>query len=185
MENQTLSTIAARRSHRKYADTQVTNEQLQAILDAGLQSPSAVNRQPWHFTVIQDKTIIDTIDRCAHETAQKQQEGARSPRFMDPGFHVFYHAPTVIVLSGEDDFHWTEVDCGIAVQNMALAAESVGLGSVIIGMIRGCFMDEHKETLEKALRFPNGYRYVIAIAIGTPLDEKSAHPIKENKVTFL
>ena len=60
MTNEVLNTISKRRSHRSYADTQVTDEQLKKILKAAMESPSAVNRQPWHFTVVQGCRCIAT-----------------------------------------------------------------------------------------------------------------------------
>ena len=53
-----LQAISNRRSHRSYKEEQLTEERLSAILKAGLESPSARNHQPWHFSVVQDKALI-------------------------------------------------------------------------------------------------------------------------------
>lgn len=58
MHNPVLDAIAARRSIRAYAKEQITSEQLDAILAAGLAAPSARNTQPWHFTAVQDAALI-------------------------------------------------------------------------------------------------------------------------------
>ena len=182
--NETLRTIAKRVSHRKYDSAQLTKEQLNAIVQAALQSPSAVNRQPWHFSVIQDASLIQRIHDAAAAVAMKRDSSQRSPRYNDSSFQVFYHAPTVIILSAENT-HYAPIDCGIAVQTIALAAESMGLGSVILGLPRDAFAGEEKEELERVLGFPEGYSYVIAIALGTPLDTKVPHELKEEKVTYI
>ncbi len=56
-----LQTISNRRSHRAYTKKQLPEETLSAILKAGLESPSAVNRQPWHFSVVQNPELIQAV----------------------------------------------------------------------------------------------------------------------------
>lgn len=180
--NQTLSLIASRRSHRAYLPDQITDEQLQSLLDAAVQAPSAVNRQPWHFTAVQNQQLLDEMNQAVRENVMKKDASQRSPRFADEEFHVFYHAPTVIMISGDPENRWAELDCGIAVENIALAAESMGLGSVILGMPREAFQTEKAPCFRKALGFPEGWDYVIGIAVGHPADDKEAHPVQDNKV---
>ncbi len=185
MTNETLKLIASRRSHRAYESTPLTEEQLSALLDAAVASPSAVNRQPWHFVVVRDAALIDAMDAEVHNTVMKREESARSPRFLDPAFHVFYHAPCVIFILGKKNSIWTQLDCGIAVENIALAAESIGLGSVILGMPRDAFAGDRKQEFLSALNAAEDEEFAIAIAVGTPTDTKPAHPVGENKITIL
>lgn len=182
--NDTLKTIRKRVSHRQYAQTQLTDEQLKAITQAALQSPSANNRQPWHFTVVQDTKLIQKIHDAAAKVALKREPSQRSPRYDDKSFQIFYYAPTVIIISSEDTLY-APIDCGIAVQNIALAAESLGLGSVILGLPRDAFAGEDKEALEKQLGFPEGYRFQIAISLGTPVDTKAPHQLDDQKITYI
>jgi nitroreductase len=184
MSNETLRVISARRSHRAYETTPLTEEQLDAILQAAVESPSAVNRQPWHFTVVRNQALLDEMNKAVWEQMMKRDPQKRSPRFADSSFHVFYHAPTVIVISGMPDNHYTQIDGGIAVENIALAAESMGLGSVILGMPGDAFKGEKADYFRKALKFPEGWDFVIAIAIGVPADTKEAHPVKEDRIAF-
>ena len=182
---ETLQLIASRRSHRAYADTPLTKEQTEAILQAALASPSAVNRQPWHFTVVRNQQLLDEINQAVWEQMMKRNPEKRSPRFADKDFHVFYHAPCVIFISGLPDFHYTPIDGGIAVENIALAAESMGLGSVILGMPRDAFLGDKADNFRKALHFPEGWDFVIAIAVGVPTDTKPAHEVKEDRISFV
>ena len=149
----TLQAIAGRRSHRAYREEQLPEEVLGAILKAGLESPSARNRQPWHFSVVQDAALIQEV----HDEAARVMEASGNPRAAAPGFQMFYHAPTVVFIFGEKDFAWTQVDCGIAVENMALAAEGLGVGSVILGLPKPAFAGEKAEELRKRLACPEGY----------------------------
>ena len=91
-----LQTISTRRSHRQYKPDRLPEEMLKAILTAGLESPSARNLQPWHFTVVQDAALIQEV----HDEASKVMGGKGSPRFADPAFQMFYHAPAVIFIFG-------------------------------------------------------------------------------------
>ena len=183
--NQTLSLIASRRSHRAYEKTPLTREQLDALLQAAVQSPSGLNNQPWHFTAVMDQDLLEEINRATRENAMKRDASQRSPRFADDAFQVFYHAPAVIFISGDPDSFWTRIDCGIAVENIALAAESMGLGSVILGLPREAFQTEKAPYFREKLCFPAGWDFVIAIAVGTPADDKPAHAVKENKITII
>ncbi len=185
MSNPTLDLIASRRSHRAYEKTPLTQAQLDALLKAAVESPSAVNRQPWHFSVARNQALLDEMNQAVREQVMLRNPETRSPRFADEAFHVFYHAPTVIFLSGMPGNPYTPIDCGIAVENIALAAESLGLGTVILGMPREAFLGDKAEAFRKALQFPAGWDFVIAIAVGVPADTKDAHPVTENKVSFV
>ena len=174
-----LQAISDRRSHRAYKEDQLPEEVLTRILKAGLESPSARNHQPWHFSVVQNAKLIQEV----HDEAASVMGGKGSPRFADPAFQMFYHAPTVIFLFGEKDFSWTQVDCGIAVENMALAAEGLGIGSVILGLPAPAFRGEKADELRAKLCCPEGYDFVIALALGYSTDTKEAHDLREEKIS--
>lgn len=184
MTNEVLKTIADRRSHRSYLKTQLSEAQLSALCDAMLQCPSAVNRQPWHFSVVQDQALLQRINEAARVQAMKLPEDKRSPRFQDPAYELLYGAPTVVFISAPEAAY-SAIDCGIAVQTIALAAQSMGLGSVIIGMARLAFEGEEKEALEQALQFPEGNRFQIAISLGTPNDHKEPHDQRPEKISLI
>lgn len=174
-----LQAISDRRSHRVYKEEQIPEEVLSSILRAGLQSPSAQGRQPWHFSVVQDASLLQEI----HDEASRILEKEGGPRFPDPNFQIFYHAPTVIFLFGEKDFPWSQVDCGIAVENMALAAEGLGVGSVILGLPMAAFSGDKADELKTRLQCPEGYGFVVAIALGYASDIKKPHELKEDKIS--
>ncbi len=174
-----LQAISGRRSHRKYSGAQLPEETLQAILTAALESPSARNRQPWHFSVVQDGQLIQDV----HDAAADAMGRSGSPRFADPDFQMFYHAPTVIFIFGEKENPWTPVDCGIAVENIALAAEGLGVGSVILGLPKPAFSGPKADELRKRLQCPEGYDFVIAISLGTAADDKDAHEKHGEKIS--
>ena len=99
----------------------------------------------------------------------------------------FYHAPTVIFISciSLDKMRYAQTDAGIAVENMALAAVGLELGSVILGMPHEAFVGEEAEELRKALHFPEGFDFMIALAVGYPATGKDAHVVHPDRVTIL
>ncbi|MBR5231747.1 MAG: nitroreductase family protein [Clostridia bacterium] len=185
MSNSVLDTISARRSHRAYRDTPVSPEHIDLLLKAFLESPSAVNKQPWHISVVRSQKLLDDMNEAIRGEVMKREAAVRSPRFADSAFHVFYHAPLVFFLSADPAWRYSALDSGIAVENIALAAESLGLGSVILGMPRDAFISERGEEFKKALDFKDGEEFMIAIAVGHPADDKPAHPIQEGHISYI
>lgn len=174
-----LQAITNRRSHRAYKAEQLPEEVLEKILRAGLEAPSARNHQPWHFSVVQNPELIQEV----HDEAARVMGREGSPRFADPDFQIFYYAPTVVFIFGEKGFSWTDVDCGIAVENMALAAEGLGIGSVILGLPKPAFQGNKADELRNRLQCPEGYDFVIALALGYSTDTKAAHDLREEKIS--
>lgn len=177
MDNQVLEVIRKRSSARAYSDEEITKEQLEKIIEAGLQGPTGMNKKEIHFTVVKgDAPILEELD------AEK-----RALRGQDKQPHNFYYeAPVLIFLSAEDDCRWSKVDSGIAVQNMAIAAESMGLGNLIIGCVYDALHGEKKSYFDKALAIPEGYSFQIALAVGHKTDNKTPHDYDESvQVSYL
>jgi nitroreductase len=175
MSNPVLTAIAERRSIRRYKDQQLTREQIDAILKAARESPSANNFQPWHFSVVLKPAILKEVNEEAH----KNLNYPNLPQ------DLFYAAPAAIFLSCDAESHWGRLDCGIAVQNIALAAHSLGLGSLILGLPEGAFTGPRKDYFNQLLKFPAGYSYAVAIALGVPAISKEAHPLEPDRVSFV
>jgi nitroreductase len=173
MSNPVLTAIADRRSIRAYTPQQLTKEQLDTLLLAAAQSPSARNSQPWHFSVVQNPAILAEINKETSKTFNQD--------FGD----IFYAAPTAIFISCDASSRWGRLDCGIAAQTVALAAHSLGLGSVILGLPEGAFTGPRADYFNKLLQFPEGYSFAVAIALGVPAGTKEAHPIEPDRVTYI
>ena len=88
---------------------------------------------------------------------------------------MLYNAPCVIIIAIEENISYAKVDAGIAVENIALAAKSIGLDSVILGMPGVIFSGEKADYWRKRLNIPDDYIYGIAIAVGYADMEKAPH----------
>lgn len=159
-----LDAIKLRRSIRRYTDAKVSEEQLKTVLDAAILSPSARNRQLRHIAVVKNRELLD-------EMAEKI--GSMLGREHDD-YHVFHHAPVVLVLSAEKNETWRKEDIGIMSENIALAALEVGLGTCILGLPQVLFTSQDgKKYLEK-MQVPSGYEPILSVTLGVPEDTNVA-----------
>lgn len=183
LTNETLSTIKNRRSIRNFKNNQIKDDELQAVLDAGIYAPSA-HEQAWHFTVIQNKELLAWLNYEAKERA-KQYEPLQELA-NNEGFNIFYGAPTVILVSGEEKAIAIESDCAAATQNMLLAAESIGLGSCWIGFVLVAFNSPKAKEYLKELGVPDGYKPYASVALGyKKIEAVYAPPRKLNLINYI
>ena len=109
-DNPALKPILNNFGARNYADGAVTKAELDLIIQAGIRSPSASNRQPWFFTVVQNQTLAKEI----------------VPQVSDGNILI------IVSAAGDGRTNGAVIlDCGLAVQSIYLAAQALGLGSRI------------------------------------------------------
>lgn len=158
--NPVLSTIMARRSIRKYLDKPVEHEKLEIIVKAGINAPSAMNRQQWQVRVVEDQ------------------------QFLAPYRSMFRDAPNIICIctpNGE-----TEYNAGLLSENIMLAAQSMGLGTVCLGgPVRAIKSDEKYKPFLDRLEIPADYQLSYIIAIGYPDEQPEAKPRDASKVKYI
>lgn len=157
----TIQTILKRRSIRSYKPERIPDEGLRAILEAGRQAPSGGNRQPWHFVVVRDPEL------------RKQVAAACS------GQHWMADAAVIIAGVGlpAASRQFFLIDTTIALQNMILAAHSLGYGTCWIGSF-----DETK--VKELLGVPDEARVVCLTPVGVPAAEPEARPRKDVSEVF-
>lgn len=135
--NQALEAIYNRRSIRKYKPEQISREELEAVLKAGVCAPTGMNRQSPIILVLQDKEQIAYLSRL--NAAVNHWES-------DP----FYGAPTVLIVLAQADSPHAVQDGSLVMGNMMNAASALGLGSCWINRAREYFdMPAGKEMLKK------------------------------------
>lgn len=184
--NETIRNIMQRRSTRKFLPDAITEEQIRVLEDAALAAPTGMNRRELRFTFIRDKEKIEEINRTCYETMMtRESDKAKIERLKERrATSVFYGAPLVILISGKKT-GWEKVDAGIAVQNLTLAAESLGLGSCIVGMIRNVFDEENPLNLNKEYSFVDGEEFYLSVAIGHKGMDKEAHEFDRGHIRHL
>ena len=153
MEKDTIATILERRSVRKYKPEAIPEDDLQTVLEAGRQAPSAANRQPWHFVVVKD-------------AAQKRKlaEACSGQSWM---------AEAAVIVAGVGkpgvNEKWYPVDVAIAMENMILAAAALGYGTCWIGAF-------DPKLVESVLGIPDELEVVALTPVGVPADQPEPRP---------
>lgn len=158
VENFVINTILNRKSVRQFLDKPVEKSKIDLILRAGMSAPSARNRQPWKFVVVDDK---DLLMKMGNEL---------------PYAKMLMEAPLGIVVCGdirdvEDttaQTFWVQ-DCCAAVENILLAVEALDLGAVWTA----CYPKKDREDIvKKNINLPEGIIPLCVIPIGYPRDKQ-------------
>ena len=122
--NQVIENILTRRSIRSFKDWPLAEDDLEQIVRAGIYAPSGMNRQSWHFTVIRSREKI-------------QKLAAAIGRVLGNAAYNCYEPDTMILVAADRDNANGQLDTGCAMENIFLAAHSLGIGSVWINQARG------------------------------------------------
>ena len=187
--NEVLKAIHARRTVRDFKPDQINEEDLATILEAGHQAPSEWNRQPWHFTVVQKRSLLERIEVEAREAFEINfpEQAKAMPWIISPGFRYFYNAPTVIFISGQTSIEKNvQGDCAIALMNMIYAAESLGLQTCAVVTVLPAFATESGPAFIKDMEIPEGYSPMYALVLGyTSKPIPMAAPRKEVFVNYV
>ena len=127
--NNTVSDIMNRRSIRKYKPEQISREELDTVLQAGICAPTGMNRQSPLVIAVQNKEVGDRLSRM---------NAAVLGTDSDP----FYGAPTVVVVLADANSPHAVQDGSLVMGNMLNAAKAIGLGS--------CWVNRAKEVFDSA-----------------------------------
>lgn len=179
--NEILETIKKRRSIRSYRAEQITEAELQAILEAGAYAPSAMNQQLWHFTVIQNQALLDELNQSAKEAAARSDNEHVQKLGRNEKYNIFHGAPTVVLISGRADALLTEADCAAAAENMLLAAESLNLGACWVNLTVFAFAGEKGMQFKQQLGLPEGYTPYYSVILGYKESETVYVPPRKGK----
>ena len=154
---ETVSDIQNRRSVKEYKAEQITDEELTAVLEAGMNAPSGGNRQSPVFIAVQNKEWIQKLCRLNAEIAGAPE-----------GFDVFYGAPTIILVLADKNAPDAVQDGSLCLGNMFNAAYALGLGSRWINRIRETFETELGKELLKEAGYEGEYIGVGSCILGYP-----------------
>ena len=149
-----MQDIYHRVSIRKYEDRAVEKEKVIAMLKAAMQAPSAANQQPWEFFVVTDRETLRALSEAS------------------PYAKMTKDAPMAIVSAYRKDCRvpaYAQIDMSIAMENLWLEADALGLGGVWLGIAPE---EERMEAVEKAVGMPDNLRAFAVFPVGYPAEEK-------------
>ena len=153
--NETLNTILTRRSIRAYTDKQIDDATIDILLKAGMYAPSATNNQPWHFVVVRSKDAMNKIME------------------VHPYSKMLKTANAVIVVCAEQTSEVQKMffpqDLGACTENILLAANSLGIGSVWLGVYPG---KERVQEIAQIFDIPDDIVPFGLISLGYPAEER-------------
>lgn len=173
-----LEAIRARRAVRDYLDRPVTADTVHSLLQAAVQAPSAMNRQPWRFVVIQDKARLKGYsDRAKALLLANQKLDQKTRVYRDllssEAFNIFYNATTLITVCVEERGPFSDADAWLAAENLMLAACDAGLGTCCIGFALGIL---NTPEVREELHIPVAGAAVAPIIVGYPKEIPPAVP---------
>ena len=148
---ETLDLLKSRRSIRKYKSTPVEKEKLMRCLEAAQWAPSASNKQPWEFIIVEDEVMRKKFSEIHPYAKFVAESPVVFVPLTNPEIHPKYHMS----------------DTGLAIQNFMLQAHAEGLGTCWAGVIGTSFEPE----LKKLLKVPDKLNVMALVAVGYP-DQK-------------
>lgn len=177
--NETLKIIAKRKSCRSYLDQPLKDEELQLILEAGIQAPSGMNNQLCEAYAVTNRKLIDQLADAIKNVFNER--GETKPE----NYHCAYHAPVLIIVSGpEYDSHLIE-DGSCMLENMFLAAASLDIGSCWINQLKDTQnIDEVRQVLSQ-IGLPVNHQVVGCCALGYVNNETPAKEKNKNRIHII
>ncbi len=169
--NPVIEALKSRRAIRAYEDKAVPESAIQTLLEAATYAPSAINVQPWKFTIVTNKEemkrisdiakreLIQTLPDVADEGLERFKSSLKNPQY-----NMFYGAPLLVFVSGTQS-QFSVNDCSMAAQNMMLAAYTLGIGSCWIG---GAALFANSAKGKTELGVPEDNQIYAAIIFGYP-----------------
>lgn len=156
-QNAVIENIMTRTSIRKFEAKAVEQDKIETMLRAGMAAPTAVNRQPWHFVVINDKEIM----------AKLAGDEPRGQMKKDAPLAIIVCGDMDKALEGEGQQFWVQ-DTSLASENILLAAHALGLGAVWTAL----YPDKKRyEPVRKILGMPENIIPLNMILIGYPAEK--------------
>ncbi len=171
--NEVLKTIQTRRSVKQYKSEPVPKELLDKIAEAGIAAPSGLNMQSPIVLVVTDRQVRDELSRL----------NAIDDPFLRKA--PFYGAPAVLVVLAKKDVRTRVYDGSLVMENMLLAAHSLGLGACWIHRAKETFEKEEGKAILKKLGISEEYEGIGNCIVGyadcTPVEK----PRKENRIYYI
>ena len=173
-KNETIETIMARRSIRKYKADVVERGKLKAIMECGINAPNGQNKQSWEVRVVDNPEVMNYIKQVMVEAYDEKVVGC------------FRGAPVMVFIARDVNYDFSAYDCGLMAENMMLAAQSLGVGSICLGSPVRLINDNPAcAPILERLRFSEGYVLSLCVGLGYADEAPEAKPRDKSKVLFV
>ena len=179
--NEVIRTILQRKGTKEYAAKPVEKETLMLLLRCAAAAPNAFNAQKWHFTAVSNAAVLAEMEEKCYRALVKS--GVCSA---DEPYAPFYHAPAVLIFSAAKDNLFGKQDCSAALENAALAAKSLELGSRFLDVPNEYFHAPESAQLRRQCGIPEDYETICFLSVGYPADAEEKPTEKRDDVfTFV
>lgn len=169
--NEIIENIKTRKSVKKYKSDMVNQEMIDIISEAGTYAPSGMNKQSPIILQITNKKMRDKLSKMNAQVAG-----------MPGNFDPFYNAPVVLVVLADKNIPTYIYDGSLVMENMMLAANSLGLGSCWIHRAKETFETEEGKQILKDLGIEGNYEGIANCIVGYPDIEPISHQRKEKYI---
>lgn len=172
MENEIIRSLLERRSCRSYKPEQISDDELQTVLEAGKYAPSAMGRQSAKMVVLQNKDDISALSKM-------------NAKIMGVDKDPFYGAPTVVIVLADRNIPTCVEDGSLVLGNLMNAAHAIGLGSCWINRAYEEFESEEGKAMLRKWGVEGDWRGIGHCILGYPVSVKEAAPRKDDFVTIV
>lgn len=172
-----LECMLDRRSTRAYKSDMPDKALLEKIVEAGTYAPSAMNEQPWRFTVVANAEKLAAVNDAVKKYFASTGDEKLAARAADKNYCCYYGAPVLIIVSCAADARYPVEDASCALQNIFLCAHELGLGSCWINQLGhdACDYPALREVLN-GFDIPSAHKVYGCAAIGYVKAETELKP---------
>ena len=172
--------LRTRRTVRSFTAEPVARQDIQALVDSAILAPSGMNLQPWAFTAVTSRAVMQQLNAIVVAILRSAEAQAHmSERIREvvnaPGYDIFYGAPALIVIQADSKVPGAPVDCQLAMENLLLSAHAKGLGACYMGFL---LMAADVPEARQLLGIPEGFRMVAAAIVGRPGVRPEGPPVR-------
>lgn len=164
-----MEAIKGRRSVRKFADSPLSKEIIEKILEVADYCPNAGNRNSTRIVVITNRAVIDYIGKVHMQVIQNFNKGITalpSEEEINASANAFHNAQIVVALFGPENFYFSSADAYIMAQNITLAAYEQGISTCIVGEVLNSLAAERGKQIQKEIGIPDGFAPQVYVTMG-------------------
>ena len=171
--NEVIKNIKERRSIKKYKEDKVPKEIIEQIVEAGTYAPSGMGLQSSIIIAITNKDVRNRLSKL-------------NAKIMGAEIDPFYGAPVVLVVLAKKNIPTHIYDGSLVMENLMLAADSLGIGSCWIHRAKEEFETEEGKEILKSLGInPDEYEGIGNCILGYKDEERKSKPRKDNYVYYI